>query len=53
VVSALTAHILAGGATLHYQTLRANVASVAIARTLGYDDVATAMAVRLRAVAGD
>lgn len=48
VVSALTAHCLTSGATLHYQTLRANVASVAIARTLGYVDMATAFAVRLR-----
>lgn len=47
VVSALTADCLRRGATLHYQTLRANVPSVAIARALGYADVATAFAVRL------
>lgn len=49
VVSALTAYCLAGGATLRYQTLRSNGASVAIARALGYVDVATALAVRVRA----
>jgi hypothetical protein len=47
VVAALTAHCLANGATLHYQTLRANLASVAIARALGYQDVATALGIRL------
>ncbi len=47
VVSALTARCLASGALLHYQTLRANLPSVAIARRLGYTDVATALAVRL------
>jgi hypothetical protein len=47
VVSALTARCLASGALLHYQTLRANLPSVAIARRLGYADVATALAVRL------
>ncbi len=49
VVCELTARCLADGALLHYQTLRANLASVAIARALGYADVATALAVRLRA----
>jgi predicted GNAT family acetyltransferase len=48
VVSALTAHCLAHGAVLHYQTLRANLPSIAIARRLGYEDVATALAIRLR-----
>ena len=48
VVSALTAHCLARGAILHYQTLRANLPAVAIARRLGYEDVATALAIRLR-----
>jgi predicted GNAT family acetyltransferase len=47
VVSALTAEWLRRGAILHYQTLRANLASVAIARALGYVDMATALAVRL------
>lgn len=49
VVAALTAHWLASGAPLlHYQTLRANLASVAIARALGYEDSATTLAIRLR-----
>lgn len=48
MVSALTAWALAQGASVHYQTLRANVASVAIARALGYQDLASALAVRLR-----
>jgi predicted GNAT family acetyltransferase len=49
VVSALTADRLANGVVLHYQTLRANAASVAIARALGYHDLATALGIRLRA----
>jgi GNAT superfamily N-acetyltransferase len=48
VVSALTANRLADGAVLHYQTLRANLASVAVARALGYRDLATALGVRLQ-----
>lgn len=49
VVAALTARWLSHGAPLlHYQTLRANLASVAIARALGYEDAATTLAVRLR-----
>lgn len=48
MVSALTAWALAQGASVHYQTPRANVASVAIARALGYQDLASALAVRLR-----
>lgn len=47
VVSALTVDCLERGAILHYQTLRANIPSVAIACALGYTDVATAFAVRL------
>lgn len=47
-VSTLTARCLASGAILHYQTLSANLPSVAIARRLGYEEVATALAVRLR-----
>jgi GNAT superfamily N-acetyltransferase len=47
VVSALTAWALERGFTPHYQTLRANSPSVAIARALGYQDVATALALRL------
>ena len=48
VVAALTARCLASGALLHYQTLRANLPSAAIARRLGYEEVATALAIRLR-----
>ena len=51
VVGALTWYWLMNwlepDSTLHYQTLRANGASVAIAQALGYVDVATALAVRL------
>jgi hypothetical protein len=49
VASALTADHLAAGSILHYQTLRANTASVAIASALGYRDLATAVGIRLRA----
>jgi len=49
VVSALTVDRLAAGMILHYQTLRANTASVAIASALGYYDLATALGIRLRA----
>jgi GNAT superfamily N-acetyltransferase len=48
VVSALTADRLAWGFILHYQTLRANTPSVALARSLGYHDLATALGIRLR-----
>lgn len=47
VVSALSAWALPRGPVVHYQTLRANTGSVAIARSLGYQDVASALAVRL------
>jgi GNAT superfamily N-acetyltransferase len=47
VVSALTERCLALGATLHYQTLRANLPSIAIAQRLGFGDLATSLAVRL------
>ncbi|HEU0026711.1 MAG TPA: GNAT family N-acetyltransferase [Ktedonobacterales bacterium] len=47
VVSAATTWALARGETVHYQTLRANTPSVAIARALGYQDVASALAIRL------
>lgn len=50
VVSGLTAYGLDQGLVLHYQTLRTNVGSVAIARSLGYHDIASAMAMRLRQV---
>lgn len=48
VVSALSAWALERGDSVHYQTLRANIPSVAIARSLGYQDVASALALRLR-----
>lgn len=50
VVSALTERIITSypSMLLHYQTLRANLPSVAIAQRLGFEDVATSLAVRLR-----
>ena len=48
VVAALTADRLTDGLVLHYQTLRSNSASVAIAQALGYHDLATALGIRLR-----
>jgi GNAT superfamily N-acetyltransferase len=49
VVAALTAHWLARDVPLlHYQTLRANLPSMAIAHALGYEDAATTLAIRLR-----
>jgi GNAT superfamily N-acetyltransferase len=47
-VSALTAYGLEQGVVCHYQTLRANAGSLAIARALGYQDLASTMAIRLR-----
>jgi GNAT superfamily N-acetyltransferase len=47
VVSAMTAHGLAQGAILRYQTLQANLPSVAIARALGYQEYGQTLAVRL------
>ncbi len=49
VVSALVEGVITEEyITLRYQTLRANLPSVAIARRLGFEDVATSLAVRLR-----
>jgi hypothetical protein len=48
VVSTLTADRLAQGVILHYQTLRANTPSVALAHGLGYQDLATALGIRLQ-----
>jgi GNAT superfamily N-acetyltransferase len=47
VVSAMTRHGLGQGWLLHYQTLLANVPSVAVARSLGYQQHARTIAVRL------
>jgi GNAT superfamily N-acetyltransferase len=51
VVSFMTAYALERGGIGHYQTLLANTPSVAIARSLGYQQYATALAVRLKGVA--
>ncbi|HZC05517.1 MAG TPA: GNAT family N-acetyltransferase [Ktedonobacterales bacterium] len=48
VVSALIQELRTEFMLLRYQTLRANLPSVAIARRLGFEDVATTLAVRLR-----
>ncbi len=50
VVSAMAAYTLAGGAIPHYQTVLANAGSLAIARSLGFVQYATAFAVRLKMV---
>jgi GNAT superfamily N-acetyltransferase len=47
VVSAMTRHGLDQGWLLHYQTLLANVPSVAVARSLGYQQHANTLAIRL------
>ena len=47
VVSAMTRYGLDQGWLLHYQTLLANVPSVAVARSLGYQQHATTIALRL------
>jgi predicted GNAT family acetyltransferase len=47
VVSAMTRHGLGQGWLLHYQTLLANIPSVAVARSLGYREHARTIAVRL------
>ena len=49
IVSALAKHCLDSDTVLRYQTLRANMPSLAIAQRLGFEDVATSLAVRLRA----
>jgi RimJ/RimL family protein N-acetyltransferase len=51
VVSFMTAYALDGGGFGHCQTLLANAPSIAIARSLGYQQYATALAVRLKGVA--
>jgi hypothetical protein len=47
VVSAMTAHRLAGGKVVQYRTLEANLPSVRIARALGFRRFARTLAVRL------
>jgi GNAT superfamily N-acetyltransferase len=47
VVSAMTAHGLAAGGLAQYRTLAANLASVGIARALGFQPFAQTLAVRL------
>jgi hypothetical protein len=47
VVSALTSKGLKTGATMHYQTLKSNTSSVAIANSLGYKELARTLAIRL------
>jgi GNAT superfamily N-acetyltransferase len=47
VVSAMTAHGLAAGGVVQYRTLEANLASVGIARALGFQRFARTLAVRL------
>jgi GNAT superfamily N-acetyltransferase len=47
VVSAMTADGLAGGRVVQYRTLQANLASVAVARKLGFQRFAQTLAVRL------
>jgi len=47
VVSAMTAHGLAAGRVVQYRTLQANLASVGIARALGFQRFAQTLAVRL------
>jgi GNAT superfamily N-acetyltransferase len=47
VVSAMTAHGLAGGGVVQYRTLEANLPSVGIARALGFQHFARTLAVRL------
>jgi GNAT superfamily N-acetyltransferase len=49
VVSAMTRYGLDHGWRLHYQTLLANAASVAIARSLGYQQHAQTLAIRITA----
>jgi GNAT superfamily N-acetyltransferase len=47
VVGAMTAHGLAAGKVVQYRTLEANLASVGIARALGFQRFARTLAVRL------
>ena len=48
MVSALTSDRLGHGAVVHYQTLRTNLASIGVANALGYQDLASALGVRLQ-----
>lgn len=48
VVRAMTAHALQEGCLVQYRTLMANTASMAIARSLGFREYATTVAVRFR-----
>jgi GNAT superfamily N-acetyltransferase len=52
VVSAMTAHGLAAGKVVQYRTLEANLASVGIARALGFQRFARTLAVRLARPSG-
>ncbi|MDM5317169.1 GNAT family N-acetyltransferase [Fictibacillus sp. b24] len=46
VVSALTSKGLTTGAIMHYQTLKSNTSSVAIAHSLGYKELACTLAIK-------
>ncbi len=48
VVSALTRCGLKTGGAMHYQTLKSNAPSVAIAQALGYEEVVNTLAIRLQ-----
>ena len=50
VVSAMTTYGLATGAVVQYRTLAGNLASVAIAHALGFQDFGQTLAVRLSAL---
>jgi hypothetical protein len=47
VVNALTSKGLKTGAIMHYQTLKSNTSSVAIAHSLGYQELACTLAIKL------
>jgi RimJ/RimL family protein N-acetyltransferase len=47
VVSAMTAHGLALGGVVQYRTLEANLASIGIARSLGFQPFARTLTIRL------
>jgi GNAT superfamily N-acetyltransferase len=53
VVSAMTAHGLAGGGVVQYRTLEANLPSVGIARSLGFQPFARTLAIRLTPAGDD
>jgi predicted GNAT family acetyltransferase len=50
VVSAMTEYGIGSGGVLAYRTLSSNNPSVGIARSLGYQEYATTLAVRLTAL---